>query len=301
MSNDGSETTPKFCGNCGQKLLGGATFCAYCGTPVPTVDSTGVVSTKPSSPYTAIPPTVSDRGTPTYPPSYRPERIVREPPLPFAQHFQGVLMSPKLEMPRIVKRPNLGQPFIIVLIAGIISGLALYVLTLRTPIEFSEGFFESLGISGMDIDMDEYMQFLMIVSVFFTPFGFFITWLIGSFVLWILQAIFSSQVPSHERNFKTMMSIVGWSFLPRIFSELLRLAAFALFIQPTTITINDIFDFTALSAPIGIVGDILFFTDIIFLIWGIVLVYFAVKSIDPEGSHAVIIAIIYAVILFIVG
>lgn len=301
MSKDIPETAPKFCGNCGQKLLGGATFCAYCGTPVPTIDSTGVVRAKPSSPHTSIPPTVSDRGTPTYPPSYRSEKIVREPALPFTQHFQGVLMSPQLEMPRIVKRPNLSQPFLIVLIAGIVSGLALYVLTLKTTIEFSSSFFESLGLSGMDIEMEEYMQFLTILSAFFTPFGFFITWLVGSIVLWILHAIFSSRVPSHERNFKTMMSIVGWSFLPRIFNELVRLAAFALFIEPSTIIINDILDFSAMSTPLGIVGDILFFIDIIFLIWGIVLVYFAVKSIDPEGSHAVIIAIIYAVILFFLG
>ncbi|UCG90296.1 MAG: YIP1 family protein [Candidatus Heimdallarchaeota archaeon] len=300
MSKNGPETTPKFCGNCGQKLLGGATFCAYCGTPVPTIESTGVVSAKPSSPYAPIPPTVSSRGAPTYPPSYRPERIVREPALPFAQHFQGVLLSPQLEMPRIVKRANLSQPFLIVLIAGIISGIALFILTSKTTIEFSSGLFESLGMSGADIDMEEYMQFFMMMTAFFTPFGFLISWIIGSIVLWILQAIFSSQVPSHERNFKTMATIVGWSFLPRIFNELVRLAAFIFLIEPSIVTIDDIWDLSAISAPLGIIGDILSFVDIIFLIWGVVLVYFAVKSIDPEGSHAVIIGIIYAVILFFV-
>ena len=300
MSKDVPETTPKFCGNCGQKLLGGATFCAYCGTPVPTIDSTEVVSSKPSSPYPSLPPTASDRGVPAYPPSYRPERITREPALPFAQHFQGVLMSPQLEMPRIVKRPNLSQPFLIVLIAGIISGIALYVLTLKTTIEFSPGFFESFGLSGADINMEEYMQFFMMLTAFFTPFSFLISWVIGSVVLWILQAIFSSQIPSHERSFKTMMSIVGWSFLPKIFSELIRLTVFAFIVEPSIVTINDIFDFAAINAPLGVIGDIFFFADIIFLIWGAILVYFAVKSIDPEGSHAVIITIIYAVILFFV-
>jgi hypothetical protein len=56
-----------------------------------------------------------------------------------------------------------------------------------------------------------------------------------------------------------------------------------------------------MSAPLGIIGDLFFFVDIFFLIWSVVLVYFAVKSIDPEGNHAVIIGIIYAIFSFLFG
>lgn len=309
MSYDDPKTTPRFCGNCGQKLLEGATFCAYCGTPVPTIDSTGVDSSKPSPPYTSTPPTVSDRGAPAYPPSYSPGRptaygdhlhIVKEQALPFFQHFQGALISPQLEMPRIAKRPNLRQPFLIVLIVGIIAGLASFILYSKSTIEFTPAFYDSLGF-GMDGDMTEIVDLMNMITAFSTPFGFLFSWVIMSIILFILQAIISSQVPSHERSFKTTMTIVGWSFLPRIFSELIRLIAFTLFVEPSTHTVNDIFDLTLISAPLGLIGDMLFFMEIIFLIWGVVLIYFAVKSIDPEGSHAIIIGILYAVISFFIG
>ncbi|MFX0014191.1 MAG: YIP1 family protein [Promethearchaeota archaeon] len=298
MSNNSPKGSPKFCGNCGQKLLGGATFCAYCGTPVPTVDPTGVVSSKPPSSYPSI---VRDRGTPSYPDSYRPERITAEHPSPFFQHFQGVLISPQQEMARIVKRPNLGQPFLVVLIAGIISGIALFVLSSKSTIEFTQAFYDSLGFSGMDISMEEVVEVMTIFTAFFAPLGFIISWLIGSVILWILLSIISSQVPSHERNFKTIATIIGWSFLPRIFSELIRLILFSLFTEPTTYVVNDIFDLSSMSTPLGITGDILFFIEMGILIWGVVLIYFAAKSLDPEGSHAVIIGIIYAVVMFFLG
>lgn len=302
MSEDFQKTTPRFCGNCGKKLLEGATFCAYCGSQVPPVDSTGIVSSKLSPDYAPIPPSVSDRVSPAYPTPYGPPVIRTESPLPFVQHFQGVLISPQTEMPRVVKRPNIGQPFLIVLIVGIIAGAALFVLNSKYTIEFSDTFMESFGLSGMEgFDMGEYMQFFMMFSAFFTPFGFFVSWIIASGVLWILHALISSQVPSHERNFKTMATVIGWSYLPRIFNELIRLALYFVFVQPSRLIIDDILDFGLMSSPVGVVGDLLFFIDIIFLIWGVALVYFAAKSIDAEGNHAIIIGIIYAVFSFFFG
>ncbi len=301
MSKDVPKITPKFCGNCGQKLLEGATFCAYCGTPVPAIDKTGGISSKPSSPYISTPPPLSGTGTPAYQAPYRHERIKTEPDLPFAQHFQGVLISPQLEMPRIARRPNISHSFLLVLITGIIAGIAMFILSSKTTIEYSATFYESLGFTGTDINAEEFIEFMKIFSAFSAPIGFFISWIIGSIVLWILQAIFSSKIPSHERNFKTMATIVGWSFLPRIFNELVRLVAFSVLVEPSTYEVNDILDLGAMSAPLGIVGDILFIADLFFLIWTVVLIYFAVKSIDPEGSHAVIIGIIYAVALFLLG
>lgn len=297
MSNDVPKINPIFCGDCGQKLLDGATFCAYCGTPVPSSDQTGIAGSKPSSEYITPPPSFSTRPTPSR--DYL--RVPREPPNPFVQNFQGALLSPQFEMPRIAKRPNVSQPFLVVLLAGIIAGIAMYILISKSSLEFSPAFVESLGLSGLDIDVEEYGQFMQTIMAFSTPLGILVSWLIGCLVLWILQAIFSSRIPSHERNFKTMLTIVGWSFLPRIFFELIRLVIFAVLVEPTTYVVDDLLDVSALSFPLGFAGDILYFAQFIFFIWGVGLVYFAVKSIDPEGSHAVIISIIYAVILFLFG
>ncbi|MFX0171631.1 MAG: YIP1 family protein [Candidatus Hodarchaeota archaeon] len=301
MSKDTSSISPKFCGSCGKELLKGATFCAYCGAPVPTVHTSQATSAKPSSEPIISSTTVS-KGYPPYPYQYTPTQKITEPPFPFFQHFQGVLLSPQNEMPQIVKRPNLKQPLLVVFIVGIFAAIAAFILSSKATIQISEAFSDPFGIieSG-GFSAEEYVSTLIQLTPIFVPLGFFINWIIGGVVLWILQALISSHVPSHERNLKTELTAVGWSFLPRIFYEIIRTVIFAFFVEPFTIIADDIYDISVISAPISILGDILFFVDIIFLIWGVVLVYFAVKSIDPQGSHAIIIGIIYAVIIFFIG
>jgi hypothetical protein len=310
MSYDDPKTTPKFCGNCGQKLLGGATFCAYCGTQVPAVDSTGVTSSKPSSQFTPTPSTGTDRGVPAYQAPYRPERIATEPPLPFIQHFQGALLSPQLEMPRIVKRPNLKQPLLIVLIVGILAGLTAVILYSKLSFteEFIADMFSSVGYSADMIegmDMQSLIQTSFMMSGFFIPVTYIIGWIIvNTFILWGLHAIISSEVPSHERNFKLMATIAGWAYLPRILEELINLAFVAIFIPQTEVSsmadlvsIETFESLGEISLIFSLVTIVVFF---ITLIWGGLLVYFASKAIDPEGSHAIVIVIIYSLIKVVI-
>ncbi|MFW9902837.1 MAG: YIP1 family protein [Candidatus Thorarchaeota archaeon] len=305
MSYGNPKTPPKFCGNCGQKLLEGATFCAYCGTPVPAIDSTGVTSTKSSTQFTSMPSTVTDRGVPAYQTPYRLERIVKDPPLPFIQHFQGALFSPQLEMPRIAKRPNLKQPLLVVLIVGIIAGAASFLLFSKvtfTP-EFTKDFFQSIGSStDLGIENESLMQMSLMMGALISPVGYIINWIIiNSLILWILHTLISSQLPSHERNFKLMATIAGWSFLPLIFDELIYLIFVVLFIPATTV--NSMAELTGLESlgSVGAAGLILLVISFIFQIWSAVLVYFASKSIDPERYHATIIAVLYAIVPYIVS
>ncbi|UCG03020.1 MAG: zinc ribbon domain-containing protein [Candidatus Heimdallarchaeota archaeon] len=307
MSYDSPKTTPRFCGNCGQKLLEGATFCAYCGTQVPAIDSTGIPSSRPSTPSTSIPPTVTDRGVQAYQASYRPDRMITEPPLPFTQHFQGVLISPQLEMPRIAKRPNLKQPFLVVLIVGIIAGISSFLLFSKVTFspQFAEDFIQSMGYSSDLIegfDIESLMQTSLMMGAFVSPLGYIINWIIiNSIVLWILHAIFSSQVPSQERNFKIMATIAGWSFLPLVFDELIYLLFVILFVPATTV--NSFAELTALETfgSVGGMGIFLLFISLIFQIWSAILVYFASKSIDAKGYHAAIIAVLYAIVPYVIS
>ncbi|MFX1517574.1 MAG: zinc ribbon domain-containing protein [Promethearchaeota archaeon] len=306
MSYDTPKTTPRYCGNCGQKLLEGATFCAYCGTPVPSVSSTGVVSSKPSPQFSSMPPKVTDRGIPTYQTPYRAERMITDPPLPFIQHFQGVLTSPQVEMPRIIKRPNLKQPLLIVLIAGILAGLATVILYLKLDFsqEFIDDMFSSVGYSAEmfeGMDMQSLIQFSFMLGGLFIPVIYIIGWIIvNTLILWGLHAIISANVPSHERNFKLMGTITGWAYLPRIFEEFVNAIIMAIFIPQTEI--NSMSDLAALESfeVLGEFGFILSLVSILMffisLIWGGILVYYASKAIDPEGSHAIVIVIIFSVI-----
>jgi hypothetical protein len=299
MSKDTSSISPKFCGSCGKELLKGATFCAYCGAPVPPLQTSQATSVKPSSEPITSPTTVST-GYPPYPYQYTPTQRIIEPPFPFFQHFQGVLLSPQNEMPQIVKRPNLRQPLIIVLLTGILMGISLYILISKASIQISESFSDPFGAAGSEgISAEQYVQMFIQIMPLASPIGYLSNWVIGGVILWIILAIVSSQIPSHERNFKTGLTIVGWSFIPRIFSELIRIVVYTVLVGPYTLIVNDIYDLTVISPPLGSLGLILSFMDIFFLIWSVVLIYFAVKSIDPQGSHGIITAIAYAVINFI--
>ena len=302
MSNEGTRTTPKFCGNCGQKLLEGATFCAYCGSPVPSVDSAGVVSSKPPSSYNSIQPSVSSRGAPAYQAPYRPERIRAEPVLPFIQHFQGVLISPQLEMPQIVERPNFRQPLFLVLIAGILAGITILITYSKVTPDFTDEFIRSVGYtSDMSefLDLDTLMQMSLMIG---EPLGFLVSWIIiDTFVLWGLHAVISSEVPSYKRNYKIMATITGWSFLPRIFEQIVNIILVILFVPPSTITINSMSDLAVLDA-LGLPDEIAlisFLFGLVIQLWSVVIVYFAVKSIDPIGSHAIMIVIAYALLPYV--
>ena len=305
MSYDKPKTTPRFCGNCGQKLLEGATFCAYCGTPVPSIPSPSVINSKPSAQYSSMPPMGTDRGVPAYQPPYRAEKMITEPPLPFIQHFQGVLLSPQLEMPRIIKRPNLKQPFLVVLIVGIIAGIASFLIFSKVSFApgFADEFFQSMGYTSdliEGIDIESLMQTSLMMGAFLSPIGYIINWIvINSIILWILHAIISSQIPSQERNFKTMATIAGWSFLPLIFDELIYLISVVLFIPATTVNnMNELAAIESFGSVDGI-AVFLLLISLIFQIWSAILVYFASKSIDAEGYHAAIIAVLYAIVPYV--
>lgn len=305
MSYDPPTSSPQFCGNCGQKLLKGATFCAYCGTPVPSAETPGAVTPKSPSEYSTMPPTVPPGTHPAYPPTYRPGYQMTEPPLPFLQHFQGVLLSPRLEMSRIAKRPGLKQPLVIVLISGILASIATIILFSRidfTP-EFIDDMFSSLGYSSdmfddLDMDMQSFIRITFMLNGIFMPLSYLIAWIIvNTFILWILHAIISPEVSSHERNFKIIATITGWAFLPRVFEELINVFLVVFFIPQTEV--SNMSDLTAIESfeSAGELSPILLIISLLIifisLIWSCLLVYFGSKTIDPEGSHAVVIIILY--------
>ena len=308
MSENVPNITPKFCGNCGQKTLEGATFCAYCGAPIPAINTPGSVTTRQPSEHTPTYPSSSPRNIFPYSAPYKPSSITTEPALPFFQHFQGVLLSPHLEMPKIVKRPNFGQPFILVILTGILLGVTIFLyfskVTIVTTPEFEQAYLSSVGLTPdmlEGIDLATLLQFSFMLGA---PLGILIDWMVfNTLILWILHAIFSSQTPSYMRNFKTMVTITGWSFLPYIFEELIRLVYVALIVPQSSITITN-FEELAILDTLGITGifaSIFFLLWIGFNIWGAMIVYFGVKSNIPEGSNAIIITILYFIIPLILS
>ncbi|MFX0049754.1 MAG: YIP1 family protein [Candidatus Hermodarchaeota archaeon] len=306
MSKDTSSISPKFCGSCGKELLKGATFCAYCGAPVPTIHTSQATSAKPSSEPIISPTTVST-GHPPYPYQYTPTQRITEPPFPFIQHFQGVLLSPQNEMPQIVKRPNLRQPLWIVFFAGALAGIAMYIVMSRVlpRIEFTSEFFASFGVSPemlQGFGMDEFMRMTLTLTALLSPLEFIISWIFSSLILWIVLTIIGSQIPSYERNFKTSATIVGWSFLPRIFEETINIIYNFIFvpIPSSTVTISNMTEFSAITTATSseIISLAFLVVGLLFLIWSAIIIYFAIKSFNLEGSRAVIVVIIYMLVSY---
>jgi len=299
MMEDDKPIVPKFCGSCGKTLLQGATYCAYCGATVPDLSSPLATRTKPTPDSSPSPG--------SYPPPYY-QKPVTDPPLPFFQHFQGVLISPQEEMVQITKKPNLRQPFVVVIIAGIIAGLALFIYFSKIipMLEYTPEFYQSLGIPSDQlggININDFINMSFMFSALLSPIEFLISWIISSVFLWVLLALLGSHISSHERNFKISATIVGWSFLPRIFEESINLIYNLVIVQAPSSPI-EVSDFAEIATITAVGSSDLFnllflFTSLIFLIWSVVLVFFAIRSFNLEASRAVVIAISYAVINYV--
>jgi hypothetical protein len=132
---------PKFCGNCGKNFIDGATFCAYCGTPIPVIDADHTKNLKSTITTPFMQPSEYKRSISDYHSIGEQDRVLLNPSLPFIQHFRGVLLTPQTEMPQIVNRlPNIIHPLFIVLICGILSAISSFILLSNSFIIFYRNF-----------------------------------------------------------------------------------------------------------------------------------------------------------------
>lgn len=299
MMEDDKPIIPKFCGSCGKILLQGATYCAYCGAAVPDLSSPSITGAKPA-PYT--PPSPS-----SYPPSSPPpyfQKPPTDPPLPFFQHLQGIILSPREEMSRIAKRPNIGQPLLIIAVIGILAGIALFIYHSKVTIVLTDNFkqeFNEMMMGSSELGAESFIDFFVSLMPFMMVFGLFMNWIIfNGVILWILHSIISSGVPAHKRSFKTILTIIGWSSLPLILEELINFIYVLFFVSKSTITMNSLADLALLETieTTGSIGLILVVFSLLIQIVSVILVYFAVKSIDPYEYHAIVITVLYAILPF---
>ncbi|MHA1227056.1 MAG: YIP1 family protein [Candidatus Hodarchaeales archaeon] len=298
--NEYNSGKPRFCGNCGKELIEGATFCAYCGHPVPDLSKpSGLDQIKTESKgYTELT-TVQP-----YRSQYHGNILRKEPPLPFAHHLRGVIASPKQEMPEIANRPNLQQPFLIVLIVGLISSLGVMILFSKITLNMTDNYFASLGIPPGAIsegEIESMMSMIPVITAISAPIGFIINWLINGVILWILHVILASRLDPKSRSFKKMLTIIGWSFLPNSIEGVLNIFYYLFFISPQTITVNSNADLQAMAAIMSnnLASMILMIISIVMFVYSIILIYFAIKPTESQGANPIAISIVYILISFI--
>ncbi|MFW9854082.1 MAG: YIP1 family protein [Candidatus Thorarchaeota archaeon] len=282
MAMNSNTTSPKYCGSCGKELLSGADFCAYCGAPVPKLGPQSLHQI-PTSPYYV---------------TSRPTLSPTEPPFPFLKHFQGVILTPQREMPIITGRPNIKQPLILNLVIGILAGAAIAVFLSKASMTFYPEFYQSLEQMGLPLtssfDFESYILFSFFIGSLIGPLIF---WLLNSGILYLILVVMAPNTPSPPRNFRTTATIAGWASVPQIVGETFNIFYNLIFVPETSFEFSDFEDIQNIALPVvsGPIEWVSLALDAGLLIWGVLLVYWALKSIFPQGNQPVVIAVGYIV------
>jgi hypothetical protein len=283
LENSGRDSGLRFCGNCGKNLLPNATFCAYCGAEIPKLAALSPV-------YKEIP-------------KLEPSIHQIEPLRPFLQNFTGIMISPKKDFPQIITKPNLSQPFILNVLIGFLSAITLVTYFNKIPIRFSQSFIDSFLVSpGLeDMDPSEFISLFTQLIPIFTPIFQIISWVLYSLILWILIAVFASDLVPQKRNFKTMMTITGWSQLPTIFLQLIMIVYNLLLLPSGEIIFHSMFEIeTIIPVPTPQIIDFLLVgVEFFILFWRVFLIYYAVKSLASINTNVTVICIVYGIIVFL--
>jgi hypothetical protein len=275
---DANPPIMRFCGNCGKELVSNAAFCAYCGAPIAKVQDFS--SHQADIQYIV-----------TKPVEERPRRS-------FLTNFRGALVTPREEMPQISSSPNYLQPFLLNLIIGLITAFALLIFYSKFDIKFSESFLDSMVPFGMgtgDASIEELKDFYRYLLPISSIFAILLNWIIMSIILWILNAILASDLPSEIRRFKKMATIAGWAQIPLIFTQIITML-FYLFSPGGEVIYNSIWEREIISSvSIDVISPIIVIAAII---WSVALIYYAIKSLESAKSNPLVICLIYGILYF---
>lgn len=274
----------RFCAQCGSDLEAGAPYCPQCGARVvgaPSGPQPQYQQTPYQQPFTQTP-----YGAPGIP--------VYGTPAPFFQRVIETLTKPHAGMARIARSPAVGGAAIVVLLLGAVLGLTIYMIFQKVTITFGPNFVDDLppGMTASDL-MDVFGVFSAVSSILAA----FIQWLIYSVVLYVVLAIvIGNKIEPWRRSFKVSATVVGWSILPQVLSSTIGLLYILIAFEPTTVTIDSLFDLSSLMT-LAYENSILSFIELGASIWSAVLIYFAVKEgLQTEQSTAIIVMVVYMVI-----
>ncbi len=277
MENENSPTM-RYCGNCGKELVSNAAFCAYCGAPITKIQDFS--SHQVGAPYIIT------------------EPVEESPRRAFLTNFRGALTAPREEMPQISSSPNFSQPFILNLVIGLITAVALLIFFNKFDMQFTESFVDSipLGLGAEDASLEEFKGFYQYLLPISSIFAILLNWFLMSAILWILHVIFASDLTSDMRKFKKMATIVGWAQIPLIFTQSIA-GLFYLFSPGGEVVYNSLWEREIItSLSFDVFSPIIM---IVAIIWSVAMIYYAIKSLGSVKSNPLIICVIYGILYFI--
>ncbi|MHA1976498.1 MAG: YIP1 family protein [Candidatus Hodarchaeales archaeon] len=277
MDQNKKSQVMRYCGNCGKELVTNATFCAFCGAPIPKIGD--FVPPSGDTPYII-----------TKPKETSPRRS-------FFTNFRGAIVAPKEEMPIIASSPNFSQPFFLNLLIGVLAAISVFIFYNKFEMIFSESFLASFPLSmgsneNAILDFENYYRLILPVT---SIFSILITWLLMSVILWVLHVIFASDLDSNARNYKKMATIVGWAQIPLMIYQIIMVLLY--FFSPGgEIEFHSIIEREIRSS----VSFGFFMTPLVIfaIIWSLALIYFPIKSLGSIKSNPVIICVIYGILYY---
>jgi hypothetical protein len=302
MSDFNENNVIKYCGNCGKNLIKNASFCAYCGSSIeigrqkePQTQRTAGFNLPTNDQDYSI--THQMPGVPYTP--YIKEKIH---PRPFLTNFKGAIFTPKTDLPLISAKPNIYQPFILNFFIGLLSSVALVILFSKMNVTISPTFYDSLpnDLNPVEFDINNLNQILTISIMILAPLMFLVQWLLYSIILWVLIAIFASDILSSDRNFKKIATITGWAQIPMILQQITAIVVSTFFMTDGTIEYQSITETVITGGELPLLIDLLEqVIQIFLLLWSVLLVYYGIKSIGSMKTSPATISMIYGIVIFI--
>jgi len=178
----------------------------------------------------------------------------------FIEKVVETIKNPKSMMKNIAEQPMIEEAVMIVGVLAILGALGAYIQSYTFMINFE--------------NMPPSMQSVIpVTGVIFALIGPFLMWLIVAGILNFISMILSGE----GKFYPQMMTVVGYSMIPLIFSGLISII-FLLMIEPTTITISAT-NPTALKEISNnpyLIGSSIFGT--IMQVWASVILFFGVQS-----------------------
>ena len=276
----GSEACP----SCGSQLLPGSDFCSTCGAKL-----------------ADYPSKVTPKGKLT-----EEEPIV---PVSRISMIFSVLRHPIEGMKLVVRQEDIMAPFIILLIAGLIEGIASglsILLTMDQVIQWTSDIINSMGFNLAELtpgfDFIAYMYFILVLTagliVLITPVLTLITWAVSFLLLFILIIIFGN---FQNPRSKKLLSIVGYGSIPLLFyaivNTVVNLLSNLISLAIPSVGITN-FGFLLFLVTAGSLG-LGFIIAVIFKGWSAFLVYRGIEAMGVEDNTALI-ALLYAGAIIIV-
>ncbi|MFX0067422.1 MAG: Yip1 family protein [Candidatus Hermodarchaeota archaeon] len=213
-------------------------------------------------------------------------KISEESQISFLEMFNKVLFSPREGMAMLARTSDLVGPLIVFFAIIVLVGIATFIEYSRIQFTF---------IPANDVILIESLQNRRLIFDF--PFNvvLFISGLFFSVIIfWFFMQLL--RLKPEDRSFMRAFSIIGFASIPQILGALIRLIYDLFFYWPPPVTMNlnnGQIDYVELAVT-RLIGWPLELVSFILLLWSLLLVYYALRTLEVPRNRILILCALYS-------